>query len=403
MTDRSLRVLQVIDTFAYGGAERLLATLNGVAPDLGLHMSAASLAPPTLERSLSFPVLQDAGLDPSYIGVRLMRQRNAVPLIAKKIRESRADVVHAHLGTSSVLVPLAARLAGVPVLSTLHHLPAPGRPLPARTKEKLAIRSAGRGHSLIFVSEAARAAAERIHGSPRPSWRVLHNGVDLSAYRPPADGVPEPLPADLAVTGDGPVVTIVAALRKPKGHEVALRAWPSVRERVPGATLLIVGDGEHRATLESLAGEGVVFAGSRDDVPAILRGSTLALLPSLTEALPTAVIEAAATGLTAVATTVGGTPEIVDHGRTGLLVAPGDDAALGDAVVELLTDHARRAELGGAARRLAEDRFDLRRWAGRLADLYDDALTARTAAGSRRMRVQRLRSDGVADRTTADL
>jgi glycosyltransferase involved in cell wall biosynthesis len=89
-----------------------------------------------------------------------------------------------------------------------------------------------------------------------------------------------------------------------------------------------------------------------------------------------------------VATTVGGTPEIVEHGRTGLLVAPGDADALGDAVVELLADPGRRAIFGERARRLAEDRFDLRRWAVRLADLYDDALGARRTPGSRRARAE---------------
>ena len=170
----------------------------------------------------------------------------------------------------------------------------------------------------------------------------------------------------------------MAALREPKGHEFALRAWPAVRAAVPGATLLVVGDGPHRGALAPLAGEGVVFAGAREDVPAILAGSTLALLPSLTEALPTALIEAAASGLATVGTTVGGTPEVVDHGRTGLLVPPGDADALAHAVVTLLRDPDRRAAHGAAARSLAEDRFDLRAWAGRLADLYQEALWTTT-------------------------
>jgi glycosyltransferase involved in cell wall biosynthesis len=122
-----------------------------------------------------------------------------------------------------------------------------------------------------------------------------------------------------------------------------------------------------------MAGEGVIFTGTREDVPAILRASTLALLPSLTEALPTVMIEAAACGLAAVATTVGGTPETVEHGRTGLLVPPGDADALADAVATLLLDHDRRSRWGAAARKLAEERFDLRRWAQRLSRLYEQA------------------------------
>nr|WP_308190367.1 glycosyltransferase family 4 protein [Pseudonocardia sp. TRM90224] len=221
---------------------------------------------------------------------------------------------------------------------------------------------------------------------------TLHNGVDLSAFRPPAGPGRDELPADLGIAPGTPVVTIVAALREPKGHEFALRAWPTVRAAVPGATLLIVGDGPHRATLEGLAaglgeggesGNGVVFTGAREDVPALLRGSTLALLPSLTEALPTSLIESAATGLPAVATTVGGTPEVIEHGSTGTLVAPRDSEALASAVVELLGDADRRELFGQAARRLAEERFDLLGWVGRLSDLYDTALRTSRTRGTR--------------------
>lgn len=370
-----MRVLQIIDQFPFGGAERLLATLNGVAPQAGLDMTVASLAPYTVEKTASLPLLQAAGLEPTFVGVRKLLDPTAMPKLVSAIRGSGCDVVHAHLGTSATLVPLAARLAGVPCFSTLHHLPRREPELRRFVKSRLCIRSAERGAGLVFVSQAAHDAAARFHGPARRSWTVLHNGVDLTAFAP--GDAPAVLPPDLGVPDGVPVVSVVAALRAPKGHEVALRAWDDVRRRVPGAVLLIVGDGEHRAALEAAAGAGVVFAGSREDVPAILRASTLALLPSLTEALPTAVIEAAAAGLATVATTVGGTPEIVDDGRTGLLVAPGDPVALGDAVVELLLDPARRDRYGSAARRLAADRFDLRRWAQRLAAMYEGAIDAR--------------------------
>lgn len=375
-----MRVLQIIDQFPFGGAERLLATLNGVAPEAGLDMTVASLAPYTHEMTASLPLLRAAGLRPTFIGVRKLLDPTALPKLVSAIRGSGCDVVHAHLGTSATLVPLAARLAGVPCFSTLHHLPRRQPDRRGMLKSRLCIRSAERGAGLIFVSQAARDAAERFHGPARPSWTVLHNGVDLTSFGPADHGPKWPdkhgpeLPADIDVPAGVPVVSIVAALRAAKGHEIAMRAWDGVRSRVPGAVLLIVGDGEHRATLEAAAGDGVVFAGSREDVPAILRASTLALHPSLIEALPTAVIEAAAAGLATVATTVGGTPEIVDHGRTGLLVAPGDPDAIGDAVALLLLDPERRVRYGSAARRLATERFDLRSWARRLAEMYDGAL-----------------------------
>lgn len=371
-----VRILQIIDSFSYGGAERLLASLNTVAPDAGLDMTVTSLAPASQGRNASLEVLEAAGLAPAYADVHKLLDPGGVPKLVRAIRGSGCDVVHAHLGTSATLVPIAARIAGVPCVSTLHHLPRPKTAVADRVKSWLCIQSAERGHALVFVSDAARYAAGGIY-RPHRSWRTLHNGVDLTAFNP-VDGPPEPMPADIDVPPGAPVVSIVAAVREPKGHEYAIAAWPKVRAQVPDATLLIVGDGPHLAALRALvdSGEhaGIVFTGAREDVPAILRGSTLALLPSLTEALPTSLIEAAATGLAVVATTVGGTPETVEHGRTGILVEPRDTESLATSVTDLLIDSGRRAQYGAEGRRLAEDRFDLRRWAGRLADLYAEAL-----------------------------
>lgn len=370
-----MRILQIIDSFSYGGAERLLASLNGVAAGAGLEMTVTSLAPQTQNRNASLPVLDAAGLSPTFADVHKLLDPAGVPKLVRAIRSSGAEVVHAHLGTSATLVPIAARLARVPCVSTLHHLPRRKDNRGDALKSWLAIRSAERGFALVFVSAAAQTAAAGIYGPPRASWRTLHNGVDISAFSPVPGGAPEPMPADIGVPAGAPVVSIVAAVREPKGHEYAFAAWATVRAKIPDATLLVVGDGPHLATLRANAPDGVVFTGAREDVPAILRGSTLALLPSLTEALPTSLIEAAATGLPVVATTVGGTPEVVEDGRTGILVEPRDADGLAAGVLDLLIDRSRREQYGAAGRRLAEERFDLRRWAGRLADLYSEAVS----------------------------
>lgn len=379
-----MRVLQIIDSFSFGGAERLLAAMNTIAPAHGLEMTVASLAPYSPERTASLDVLTAAGLRPSFIGARRLLDPSGIPRVCRAIRAARADVVHAHLGYSATLAPLAARIVGVPCVSTLHHLPSPDRSRRELLKERLWVRSADHGAALIFVSEAARRATEAIVGPARPTWRVLHNGVDLSRYVPRTGVERGPLPPDLEaqVPAGAPVVTIVAALREAKGHSFAIGIWDAVRSAVPDAVLLIAGTGEFEPQLRAMAGAGVVFAGSREDVPQILAGSTIAMLPTLTEALPTTMIEAAASGLPVVATTVGGTPETVEDGRTGLLVPPADPQALKAAVIALLTDPGRRAELGAAGRQLAEDRFDLGGWVQHLAGIYSDAVAGR--AGRRR-------------------
>jgi glycosyltransferase involved in cell wall biosynthesis len=373
-----MRVLTIIDTFSFGGAEHLLATLARAAPGVDLSLDVASLAPATVERSAMQPALEAAGLQPRYLGVRKLRQPGAVPRLARMISASGCDVVHAHLASSITLVPPAARLAGVPAVCTLHHVPGE-LSVRDRVKERLAVASASRSRALIFVSEAARRAfAVRYQPDPR-TWRVVHNGLDLTAFRPGKAAPPE----DLALPHGAPIVSVVAALRGPKRHDVALDAWPRVLAAVPQARLVVAGGGPQEPALRAQAarlglGGRVLFAGPRRDVARLLQASALTVLPSQTEALPTSLIEAAACGLATVATPVGGIPEVVEHGRTGLLVPPGDPVAFGDAVIALLTDDRRREAMGRAARRLAEERFDMHRWARRLRDVYDEAVGGRT-------------------------
>ena len=366
-----MKVLVVIDTLSFGGAEKLLAVLAEARSE-HLQMSVLTLPPPSDPRTESLPVLRGAGLEVSFAGITRLLQPSAVPRLVRAIRESDCDVVHAHLGYSSILAPLAARIAGRPSVSTLHHVP---EELSRRDgiKEQLMVTVSGRLGILVFVSEASRDAFAARYRS-RPSWRVVPNGIDLSRF----SGNVEPA-ADLGVPPGSPTVSIVAALRAPKGHEIAIRAWPAVLEQVPDAHLLVAGDGNHRTHLEQLSKElgleeRVIFCGSRDDVPEVWRASTLAALPSYTEALPTALVEAAACGLASVATTAGGIPEVVRDGVTGTLVAPHDVGAFAAAVTDLLLDGDRRRRYGLAARHHVEQKFDREVWIERLLALYEEAL-----------------------------
>jgi glycosyltransferase involved in cell wall biosynthesis len=190
---------------------------------------------------------------------------------------------------------------------------------------------------------------------------------------------------DLGIPSGAPVVALVGHMRPGKGHEVAVRAWPAVLEDSPDARLLLVGDGpledDVRRLARELGVEGrVVFAGARDDVQDLLPGVSLVLLPTRSEALPTALLEAAACGIATVATDVGGVPEVVVDGETGWLVqrpvpdliAAAVRAALGDA------DELRRR--GEAARARAERCFDSATWADELHARYAAAAASRRVA-----------------------
>jgi glycosyltransferase involved in cell wall biosynthesis len=365
-----MKVLMIIDSLSLGGAERVLATLSLVAPAAGFHFGVQVLSLPGSSRSVMEPVLEDAGVPVSYLSIRRLADPRALPRIVRAIRASEADVVHAHLEYAAALVPPAARLAKRPAVSTFHHVAVPLSRKEA-VKERLAVSVANRGAGVVFVSRASFDSFATVYGGPLPNWRVVENGVDLGRF----SDAPDTMPPELGIAPGAPVVTIVGALRWRKGHHVALASWPEVIRHFPDARLLIVGDGPQASALREQAGSlgiagSVVFAGMRTDVARLMRASQLLALPSQHEALPTTLMEAAACGRPVIASNVDGIPEVVADGETGLLVPWDGQESFAEAVIALLADEPRRREMGLKARALAEERFDARRWAERLYEVY---------------------------------
>jgi glycosyltransferase involved in cell wall biosynthesis len=374
---KEMKVLMVIDSLRLGGAERVLATLSGAAPHAGFRFELAVLSAPGSHRSVMEPVLAEAGVNLSYLSIRRLIDPQALPRLVRAIRSSGCDVVHAHLEDAATLVPLAARLAGRPAVCSFHHV-AVEISWREALKERLAVAAANRSAGVIFVSQSSLDSFTRTYSGPRSNWCVIENGVDLNAF----STAPATMPLDLQIPSDALIVTIVGALRGRKGHAVALRAWPAVRERFANARLLIVGDGPEGPRLRSLASElgisdSVIFAGTRNDVALLVRASELVVLPSQHEALPTTLIEAAACGRAVISTDIDGVPEVVTDGETGLLVPVDDHRALAQSLLTLLSDEPRRRAMGQRARLLAEQRFDAQRWAKRLYELYSQASNTR--------------------------
>jgi len=383
-----VKVLLVIDSLSFGGAENVLVTLASQAAHVGLTLKVLALAPSTDGRGEWLPRLRRAGLEVRFLGVERLLEPTAAPRLAAAISASGCDVVHAHLETATTLAPPAARLARRPVLCTLHHVPVPlsGR---EAVRERLAVTVGGWADGLLFVSQASRDAfAQAYPRSVRPSrWQVLHNGVDLERFRPPPAAAPRRFPVGLGIPTGAPVVALVGHMRPGKGQDVAIDAWPAVLRTAPQARLLLVGSGPHQEGLRrqahALGVNGrVVFAGARDDVDALIRNSTLVVLPTRMEALPTVLLEAAASGVAAVATAVGGVPEVVIDGETGWLVPAPRPDLFADALGQALVDPAEIRRRGAAARVRAERHFGAQAWAVALRRRYETATgAARVAHG----------------------
>jgi glycosyltransferase involved in cell wall biosynthesis len=222
---------------------------------------------------------------------------------------------------------------------------------------------------------------EKLHHEGRDAAPItlIHNGVDLQRYdhQEPCCTLRE----EYGIPGDAPIVGVVARLELEKGHPTLIDAWPAVLRSVPSARLLIVGEGSRRDALEDQVralgiADRVVFTGRRDDVPAVTAALDVAVLPSYREAQGLTILEAMALSRPVVASNVGGIPEMIEDGVTGLLVPTHDPAALGAAIVRLLGDHPFADMLGRAGHDLVHAQFCVELMISAVETIYDEGARA---------------------------
>jgi glycosyltransferase involved in cell wall biosynthesis len=293
------------------------------------------------------------------------------------LRRERFDLVHTHNPKPGVMGRVAARLAGTPcVLNTVHGLYAtPEDPLIKRAAVLSAEWFAARFSDLeLYQSQEDLAWARRLHVAARDRSELLGNGVDLARFDPETVSVARiaELRQELAIPPGAPVIGTVGRMVAEKGYRELFAALEGVRREFPTARLLVVGqpdlDKADAIAPEDATGAGVVLAGWRTDVPALLALMDVFVLASWREGMPRAAIEAAAMARPLVLTNIRGCREVARDGVEGSLVPPRDPARLEAAILELLRDPELRNRKGEAARARAVERFDERRVAGAVAD-----------------------------------
>jgi glycosyltransferase involved in cell wall biosynthesis len=367
---RPLHVHVLIASLTWGGAEALLADFARGGPDAGLQLSFGYLS----GNSESAGKLRKIGIEPESVPIRSLLGRADRRKVRDHVAAHSPDILHTHLGYADFLGGLAARSLRIPAVSTLHVMEW-GGPLRERVKDVIMARARRRhAYRVIAVSEAQR-ASYLATGWDRPEHVVtIPNGI-IGNVQP---GAGRAIRAQLGLGPEDLVVAMVGVLREGKGHDLAIDAIANLRQGLPQLRLLILGDGPLRADVRRMAqklGDGAVFAGYQDDVLGYLDATDILLQPSRVDALPTSLMEAAATRVPVVATAVGGIPEIVVAGETGVLIdSPPTVDGVAEALRTLATDPGLRQRLGEAARRRFEANFTASRWVSRLLHLYRAAL-----------------------------
>ncbi|HVS37515.1 MAG TPA: glycosyltransferase [Gemmataceae bacterium] len=346
-----LRVAHVTTGLDVGGQEKLLVEFARCADRRRFDLHFVSLAGRgTLAGDLEawgWPVValdEPIGFRPSLV-VRL----------ARFFRQRRIDVVHTHDERPHIYGAFAARLAGADrLIHTRHH----GMAFRLTPRQAGLVRLASRLTDR-FVCVSADSARQAIrHGVSPRVVRVLHNGIDLTRFAPRPGAMPPPN------ANGGPVVA-VSRLSPEKDIDTLLRATALAVRQEAALRVEIAGDGpcmtDLRRTAAELGLEGCVrFHGQVRDVAPLLATAGLFVLPSRTEGVSLTLLEAMASGLAVVASRVGGNPEVVADGVTGLLVPPHDAAALAAAIIRLRRKGDERRRMGQAGRRRVEQCFEVR-------------------------------------------
>jgi glycosyltransferase involved in cell wall biosynthesis len=381
----------VIFGLRFGGAEVALLELVK-----GLDRSRFTPVIISLEpRGALSGSFEAAGIKLYHIGMTGIEQ---APLVLfrtwRLVRRLRPAILHGVMFYGDLVARLLRMVGEKPRVVTAIHTTSIG----SRTYEQVMHWSDRYTDAVTAVSNVvARAQVE--NGSVQSSKvTVIYNGIDLNRLAPPSELELEAQRASLGISESDRVVLCVGRLERPKEHALLLRAFSVISRKIDNLILLIVGRGQLERELRTLAtnlhiAHRVRFAGQVSPVAPMFYLAEAFALSSSREGLPLVVLEAMAAGLPMVLTSVGGIPEVVEHEKSGILVAPRDERALANGLERVLTmSPTERVSLVACARQRVQERFRVEQMVSATQDLYDRLLVSERLTRPRAMQRRRYRS-----------
>jgi glycosyltransferase involved in cell wall biosynthesis len=371
---KKIEVLHLVEDLKTGGLERAIAT---IAEGLDRQRFEASVW--CIARGGAVAAeLKEKGIEVKILGISTYHKPFHLLKLSRLLRKAKPDIVHTHGYFGSVIGRLAAKTAGIPILiNHVHSTYWEYRKKHLLMEKFLSLVT----QKIICCSKAVEdfvTGYERINPS---KTLVIYNGVDEKRFSKIKNS--SLLKAKLGLDSDELVIGTVSSLFPHKGHKFLFEAAPLILAAFPSTRFLIVGDGVLRRELENRAEElnlssRVIFAGTRKDVPDLLSLMDIFVLPSsIREGLGISIIEAMAAEKPVVATDIGGIPEVVKDGQTGLLVPPRNPAALARAIIELLNDPGKAKAMGKQGRARFEEKFTIGKMLSEVENLYESLISQR--------------------------
>lgn len=370
---RKPRIMLFTDSFFHGGTERQFVQVLRL-----INRGKYEVLAGCLKRRGQFLSEAEALGIPIYeFPITSLRQWSTVrwlDKLTKFLEDEKIDLVHAFEFYTDIFAVTAAFLANVPVVIASRRELAGDRSRFEQWGIRLACQMAS---AVVANSQAAGSRLTGLFTDNSRKVRLVPNAIDLSAFR--AEHAAESVRRLLGFAPGTPLVGVLAMLRVEKDLPTFLRAAALLRSSDPETRFVIIGEGTERKRIESLIREleisaSVLLLGDRCDVPDLLAALDVFVLSSVTESFPNAILEAMVMGRPVVATRVGGIPELVEDGKTGFLVLPGDASAMAQRIQQLLLDPALRRSMGDAGRLRAQRDFSPQRVKEALESLYDELL-----------------------------
>ena len=352
-----LRVLHIIGGGEFGGAERHILNLFAALDPRKTATTVVCLFEEPFAR-----MAKETGVNVLVVPMRHKLDLGTFTRLSDVIKKNRPDLVHTHGVRANLLGRLAAKMAGVnKIVTTVHSLLVRDYPdfwsrLANSWTERL---TRGLTDHFIAVSQGLKYALVE-DGLPENKITVIYNGLDLHRFKPclPPGTYRRWLGYDERV----PLVAIVARLHSVKGHDYFLHAACEVLKVMPKARFLVVGTGPDESVLKEMTArlglqEVVNFTGFITDIPDLMADMDVLVIPSLWEGFGLTAIEAMTVGLPVVATEVGGLPEVVRPGETGILVPPADAASLAKAIMWVLQHPKEASEMAENGKEIVNREF----------------------------------------------
>ncbi|MCH7679176.1 glycosyltransferase [candidate division KSB1 bacterium] len=378
---RKINLLHIVNGFAIGGGELKLLELVKNLVEKRADKYTVTVCSVGQGGTLQ-PEFERLGIKVFVIEKKHKFDISQVFKVCRIIKQEQIDLVQTTLFYADVIGALAAKLTGVDAVISWDTVSHPPDSHETRLRHKLSYQLCMRFvKRIVAVSEGVKKYLVEDRKIASKKIVIIHYGIDLSLFKSRNGFLDKRKRSELGLPDHKIVIGTVARLEIQKGHRYLIAAAPEIINKFSNVVFVFAGDGTLRQELETQVNElglqeNFRFLGFRKDVKELLFAFDVFVLPSLFEGLPNVILEAMASGRPIVATAVDGTPELIEHNETGLLVPPKSPHALQEQILNLLENEEKGSKLGRQAKEMAKQKFSFDQQFRKFEEVYDATLAS---------------------------